>query len=279
MSEEYVTVNQVRIRYMVRGSGPAVLLIHGLGEFLEVWSFNIAALSEYFTVYAIDLPGHGLSEEARHDYTLAFGVKFVVDFMQATGIQHGSLIGHSLSGPLCLGLAMDFPDKVDKVILVGSSGFSEEIPLTYRLATLPLLGDILLGPTVLINKATVRVGMRKQFYNPEIVPEEWIDTAIKYLRMPKRKNTIRKIIKNSSSVTATNTKAIITDRLPLVETPTLIVHGMQDKVVPVDSAYFTCNLIPHAQLKVFDECGHNPQMEKASEFNKLVVAFLTLRCN
>jgi len=274
MNEEYVTVDGLNIRYLVRGTGPVILLVHGLGEFLEGWLFNLVALSEYFTVYAIDLPGHGLSEEPKHDYTLGFYVKFVVNFMAIMGISRASLLGHSMGGPICLSLAVDFPGKLDKLILVDSGGFSNKVSLGYRLATLPLLGDILLGPMLLINKTIIGVGMRRHFYNPEIVPEEWIDAACKYLKRPKRKKTMLNIIKNYTSIGSIHPEASVTDKLPLVKQPTLIIHGMQDKIIPVEHAYNACNLIPHARLEIFNQCGHNPQIEKASEFNEVVLTFL-----
>ena len=274
MNEEYVTVDGLNIRYLIRGTGPVIILVHGLGEFLEGWLFNLAALSEYFTVYAIDLPGHGLSEESKHDYTIGFNVKFVINFMAVMGISHASILGHSMGGPICLSLAVDFPGKVDKLILVDSGGFSNKVSLSYRLATLPLLGNILLGPTLLINKATIGAGMRRQFYNPEIVPEEWIDAAYKHLKRPKRKKIMLNIIRSYTSISSIHPEATVTDKLPRVKQPTLIIHGMQDKVVPVEHAYKACNLIPHARLEIFNQCGHNPQIEKASEFNEVVLAFL-----
>ena len=189
MNEEYVTVDGLSIRYLVGGTGPVIILVHGLGAFLESWIFNFAALSEYLTVYAIELPGHGSSEDPKHDYSLSFYVKFVINLMAKMGISRASILGHSMGGPICISLAVDSPDKVDKLILVDSGGFNNKVSLSYRLATLPLLGNILLGPTLLINRATIRAGMRRQFYNPEIVPEEWIDAAYKHLKRPKRKKT------------------------------------------------------------------------------------------
>lgn len=271
LNEKYVTVEGTTIRYIVRGTGPSVLLIHGFGEFLEIWSYNIAALSEYFTVYAIDLPGHGRSEESKCDYTLAFAANFVVDFMDAMGIQRTSVVGHSVGGVICLSMTIDTPNRIDKLVLVDSGGFSKKAPLIYRLATLPLLGEIVFRPTV---KALIRVGMNGRFCNPEVVTEEWVDMAYKYLKMPKAKNTLLNIVRSNISINGMNPELIVTDKLHLVRSPTLLIHGMQDTFIPVQHAQNAYNLIPHAMLKVIDECGHIPQMEKALEFNEAVLAFL-----
>jgi len=274
MNEKYVTVDGLNIRYLVRGTGPVIILVHGLGEFLEGWLFNLAALSKHYMVYAIDLPGHGLSEESKHNHTIGSNVKFIVNFMATMGIPRASILGHSMGGPICLSLAVDYPEKVDKLILVDSGGFHDKVSWGYRLATIPFLGKILLGSPLLINKATIRFGMRRQFYNPEIVPEEWIDAANKHLRRPKRNEMMLDIIKNYTGIGSIHPEASITNKLPQVQQPTLIIHGMQDNVIPVKHAYNACNLIPHARLEIFDQCGHNPQIEKASKFNELVLAFL-----
>jgi len=274
MNEEYVTVDGLNIRYLVKGTGPVIILVHGLGEFLEAWLFNLTALSKYYTVYAIDLPGHGLSEESVHNHTIGFYVEFVINFMATMGISRSSLLGHSMGGPICLSLAADFSGKVDKLVLVDSGGFHNKVSWGYRLATIPFLGRILLGSPLLINKTTIRFGMRRQFYNPEIVPEEWIDAANKHLRRPKRNEMMLNIIKNYTGIGSIHAEASVSDKLPQVKQPILIIHGMQDKVIPIEHAYNACNLIPHARLEIFDQCGHNPQIEKTSKFNKVVLSFL-----
>jgi 4,5:9,10-diseco-3-hydroxy-5,9,17-trioxoandrosta-1(10),2-diene-4-oate hydrolase len=276
MDERYVDIDGIRTRYVVGGHGPPVLLIHGLGEFLEVWSRNIAPLSEYFNVYAVDLPGHGLSGKPLGSYTLDFTSEFIVHFMQALGIERASLVGHSLGGMVCLSVAISFPDKVDNLVLVDAGGLTKEVPLTYRLATLPVLGHILLGPRLFVNKVTIRMGlkMKRHFYNPNIVDEVWIDAACRYLKRPERKDAIANIIRSSIKPGQMYPGASIVDKLHLVEVPTLVVHGAQDRVVPVRYAQLACELITDARCKVIDECGHCPQIEKAAQFNDLVAAFL-----
>ena len=120
MNEEYIIIDGIKIRRLVSGHGPPILLVHGLGEFLEIWISNIAGLSQKFTVYAMDLPGHGLSEKTREDYTLGFSVNFIAKFMKAAGLHKVNLVGHSLGGAICVGFAMNFPDKVDNLVLVST---------------------------------------------------------------------------------------------------------------------------------------------------------------
>jgi len=273
VNEKYVDVGGYRLRYATEGTGPPVLLIHGFGEFLEVWTFNIAALSKYFSVYALDLPGHGLSEGPIADYTLDCCThRIAVGFMETLGIEHASLVGHSLGGLVCLSVAIHFPKKVDKLVLVDSAGLSKEAPLIYRLATLPVLGDILLKPTI---KPLIKAGMEKGFYNPEIIPDEMVDLSYKYWRTPKFKRALADLLRHNASIDGLHPEVIVTDKLHLVQSPTLLIHGKQDQVIPVDYARLACNLIPNVRCRIFDECGHCPHIEKAAQFNEVVANFLS----
>jgi len=277
VSERYVNIDGISTRYVVGGHGPPVLLIHVLGEFLEVWSRNIAPLSEYFNVYAVDLPGHGLSGKPLGSYTLDFTSEFIVHFMQALGIERANLVGHSLGTVVCLNLAISFPKKINKLVLVDAAGLSKKVPLTYRLATLPVLGHILLGPRLFVNKVTIRMGlkMKRHFYNPNIVDEAWVNATYKYLKRPERNDAILNVIRSNISLGGMYREASIADKLHLVKVPTLVVHGAEDKVIPFRYVQLACKLIPNVKCELIDECGHCPQIEKAAQFNDLVVTFLS----
>jgi 4,5:9,10-diseco-3-hydroxy-5,9,17-trioxoandrosta-1(10),2-diene-4-oate hydrolase len=268
---EYIEVKGVKVRYIVEGSGPPVVLIHGFGQFLEVWWFSIGFLSQYFRVYAMDLPGHGLSKKPPTGYTFSYIIKFIVDFMEVLGIERASLVGHSMGGSICLEGAINYPDKVDRIILVDSGSLSEYVPLLYRLCTLPVLGDILVRPTF---KAGIRHGIKRAFYNPNLVTEDMVNLNYELLKKPGVKDTMLSIIRSGASISGPYPEATIMDKLHLVKSPTLLIHGAQDEVIPVKYARNACRLIPDCRLEIIDECGHCPHIEKASEFSEAVVSFL-----
>jgi len=268
---KYVTVNGITIRYIVRGDGPPILLIHGFGEFVESWAFNIEPLSEHYRVYALDLPGHGLSDKPANGYAFFLSADFVANFMQTLEINRATLIGHSIGGFICLSTAINFPEKVDRLVLIDSGGVSKEMPLRYRLAALPILGEIMVEPTL---KAGLRMGIKGTFYNPDLVTDEMVDMTYKYLRMRGAKRAMLEIIRESTSLRGPVAEAIMTDKLHLIKAPTLVIHGAQDKTVPVDEVENASKLIPKARLAVFEECGHVPHLEKPAEFNETVLAFL-----
>lgn len=271
LDEKYVVVNGVNIRYVVRGTGSPVLLLHGFGEFLETWAFNIGPLSKHYQIYAMDLPGHGLSEKPAIDYSLRFTAKSVTDFMQTVRIEHASLIGHSLGGLISLSIAINSPDKVDKLILVDSGGLTNKVSLQYRLCALPFVCEILVKPTI---KASLRQGIKRAFYNPKHITEGMIALDYKYMKMPGAKQAMLSIIRHSTSLNGPRPEVIMLDKLRRVGAPTLLIHGAQDKIIPLKYAQNACRLIPDARLKVIERCGHIPNIEKASEFNEAVIAFL-----
>ncbi len=269
MDERYINVEGIPIRYVSKGSGPNLLLFHGLGEFLETWSLNIEFLSQYYTLYAVDLPGHGLSQEPKVSYTLDFGTKFAISFMEALEIKHASLIGHSICGLLCLNIAIKFPEKVDQLILVDSASLSgKEAFYFYRLVA--LLNKVVAQPT----KRAILTAAKGAFYNPDIVPEELVNKAYQYLTMPKTKDALLNILRSNVEDKSIKPEMLMDNNLHLVSSPALIIHGIQDRVIPVEYVQDACNLIPEAKLEVFDECGHCPHIEKANEFNQTTLAFL-----
>jgi len=269
MDDRYIDVDGIPIRYVSQGKGPELLLFHGLGEFLETWWGNIDSLSQYYTVYALDLPGHGLSQKPEVSYTLDFATNFALGLMEALGIKHASLIGHSVCGSLCLNLAIKFPEKVDSLILVGSTGLSrKEASFLYRLVT--LLGKFIIEPT----KTAILTGVKRVFYNPDIVTEELVNKAYQYLMMSKTKDALLNVLRSNVDGKSIRPEVVLADRLHLLRSPTLIIHGVQDRVIPVEHARDAYSLIPEVRLEVFDECGRCPHIEKPEGFNQAVIAFL-----
>ena len=271
LEEKYITVNGVRVRYVEKGSGSPVILLHGFGEFLESWVLNIDPLSEHYRVYALDLPGHALSEKPKVDYSLSAAINFVAHFMQVLEIERSSLVGHSIGGLISLKVAISSPEKVHKIISVDSVGLTNNTPLLYRLCALPVLGELFIMPNI---KAGIRQGMKNAFYNPDFVTEEMVELNYKYLKMPGAKRAMLSIIRNGVGFNGSSPDTIIQDKLHLVRVPTMFIHGAQDRVIPLKYARYASRLVPGASLNVIETCGHSPHMEKAAEFNEAVIAFL-----
>jgi len=271
LEHKYITLNGIKVRYVVEGNGPPVLLLHGFGQFLECWLLNIEPLSEKYQVYAIDFPGHGLSDKPRIEYSLPAAVKFLADFMKALKIERASLVGHSIGGLVSLITAINSPEKVDKLILTDCAGLTTETPLFHRLLTFPVIGEILVRPTI---RAGIRRGMRRAFYNPDIITEKMVDLNYMYLKTPGAKEAMLSIIRCSVSLNGPRSEIVAADKLDEVSVPTLLIHGAQDRAIPLKYSMMACRLIPDARLRVIERCGHCPHLEQADEFNEAVLAFL-----
>jgi pimeloyl-ACP methyl ester carboxylesterase len=271
-TERYVTVNGVDIRYAVRGSGYPVLLLHGFCEFLETWDFNLRPLGEHYQVYAMDLPGHGLSDKPYLDYSISFFTEFVVGFMQALGIERAAVVGHSFGGAISISLATSFPKKVDSLVLESSFGLGRDISLLHKLCSVPVLAES--GAKSGGAGPALEQRVNLEFYHPDFAAREIVGRSYSFMRMPEARRVMLNIMHNWVEADGLRLEAIMVDKLPLIKAPTLLIHCEQDNIHPIRLSRNALRLIPGARLKVFSDCGHCPHIEKAADFNKAVIGFI-----
>ncbi len=271
--ERTLTVGGLKVRYVEAGEGEPVVLVHGLGSALNTWNGNIDALAERSRVVALDLPGHGLSDIPRAPYTVESGAKFLVDFIDAMGMKSASLVGNSMGGLLSLKLALGWPEKVNRLVLVDSAGLGREIAWFLRLESLPLLGELMERPSLRQVKSVIR----HLLYDPRHATDELAQELYKYRSRPGAKANLLKNIRRGVNLFGQRREVLLVRDLPTLQTPTLIVWGKQDRIVPVRQAYQAKEAIGRCHLHVCDECGHWPQVEKAAAFNEVVLDFVAPR--
>jgi pimeloyl-ACP methyl ester carboxylesterase len=269
--EAYVTVKGIKIRYAVRGSGSPMLLLHGFGGFLETWAFNIPPLSRRYQVYALDLPGHGLSDKPESGYTTAFAIEHAQGIMNALGIERVTLVGHSLGGAVSINIALSLPERVSQLVLVDSAGLSPRLPWLYRLSSLPVLGNILMS--LAVGPALERSNKRL-FYNVPVLPQDMLDILMTNAYRARAKKTLLEIVRQNAGPRGPRPETVLTGRLSQLKLPTLFVHGAQDKIFPLEHVREAFSLVPNSRVKIFDQCGHCPHIEKVVEFNETVMSFL-----
>ena len=270
--DKYIQVGQINTRYWTSGSkGSIVILLHGIGSSVETWMYNISALAQQHRVYAVDLVGAGRSDKPQVTYSLIYLAQFVKGFMDAHSIECACLVGNSLGGAIALQVALNFPEKVEKLVLGNSLGLGKEITPALRLATLPLVGK-LLKPT----RIGTALALKQCVYEPKLISNEWIELYYQIATLPKVWSALVAIIKTNIDLFGVRPEVYhpIVDSLATITVPTLVLWGRQDRVLPVAHAMVATKGLPRVRLHIFEQCGHWSHVEHSQEFNTFVLEFL-----
>jgi 4,5:9,10-diseco-3-hydroxy-5,9,17-trioxoandrosta-1(10),2-diene-4-oate hydrolase len=271
--DRYVKVGNINTRFWQAGDkGSAVVLVHGLGGFIENWVNNINVLAQRHRVYAMDLVGFGRSDKTplvKDFYTL---VQFISDFMDTQNIKKASLVGNSMGGGLVLQFALRFPQKVARLVLVDNAGMGRDVIIDFRVCSLPFLGEFLIRPSL---KGTEKL-WKEIVYDPALVTPELVKMCYELGSLPGASESLLTVLRagiNLWGQRANLTKSLLKD-LGKIAAPTIIFWGKQDRIIPAAHAQIAASKIPGAELHIFDRCGHMPMFEHPDEFNKIVLDFL-----
>jgi pimeloyl-ACP methyl ester carboxylesterase len=271
---EYKTISVwgLNIRYVEAGDGPVVLLLHGLADSLLSWYCNIDALADAgYRVIAPDLPGSGGSDKPDHlEYDPDSAADFVYDFTQELHVERFSLVGSSAGGLISGLFALEHPEMVEKMALVGSGGFGRRVSWLLRAVLVPVLGDIVYQPWV-----NEKMGITKRlFHRPPPILDELLLQMNHMRQLPGARAAVLRGIRSSITLRGVRKAAYILDRLKSSDVPLMTVWGAEDRIIPVQHAEDVRRELPGSIVEVIPECGHWPQMEKPSVFNPMLIDFL-----
>ena len=275
--DQYVKVGNINTRFWAAGDkGTAVILLHLGGGSVENWVHNINAMAQRHRVYAIDVVGAGRSDKPKlpsnwKDFS-NYTAQFISDFMETLHLERASLVGNCIGGYHSLYFALRFPDKLEKLVLVTSWGFGRDVPFLFQLAKLPIIGEIIIRPS---RKVTAKF-WKSMVYDQALITDETVETYYQIASLPgasKSALTMLRVIEDIRGIRADITR-YLTDNLPTITAPTLIVWGQQDSYRPVAHAYVAKEKIPNSELHILDPCRHLPQLECPDEFNKTLLEFL-----
>lgn len=259
-TSRYVQVFGQNIHYYDAGSGPAVILIHGLTADAAIWRENIGPLSHRFRVLALDQIGSGKSDKPLINYSVGTRIDFLYGFMKALDIEKASLVGNSLGGWIAAGFALEHPGMVEKLVLVDSGGYA-------------LAGPIPPSVKRVLNAATLsdtRWAMQAGFYNDEkFVTDEAVLEAFE-----SRLNNSSYMIERTLE-SAQRSEDVLDGRLSALKMPTLIVWGKYDEIILVERAERFQRDIADSRVVLIDNAGHVPMLEQPQEFNRVVLDFLS----
>jgi pimeloyl-ACP methyl ester carboxylesterase/nitrite reductase/ring-hydroxylating ferredoxin subunit len=264
---ETVVVDGIRTNYHDMGSGDPVVLIHGSGPGVSAWAnwrLTLPPLSERFRVLAPDVLGFGYTERPRDiRYDLDTWTGHLVGFLDALGLERVSVVGNSFGGALALNLATRHPRRVDRLVLMGSVGVS------FRLT--PGL-DAVWGfePSLPHMRALLDVFA----YDHSLVSDDLAQLRLEAATRPGAHEAYSSMFP-APRQDRVDAMTLDEDLIRAIEHPTLVVHGRDDRVIPVSNSLRLHELIDDSRLHVFGRCGHWVQIEHEAAFNRLISDFLS----
>jgi 2-hydroxy-6-oxonona-2,4-dienedioate hydrolase len=258
--DKEIAVFGQKIHYVEAGSGPTVILLHGLGGSTQNWMFTIGALAEKYHVIAPDQIGFGKSDKPLINYRIRTYVDFLDEFWKQLNIEHATLLGNSMGGWIAAAYAVAFPARVDRLILVDSTGYPP--PAGFDKQSLYAL-----NPTT---KEGMKAMAQKVFFNKNFSSDAVVDQILAQRLAAGDGYTINMLIES-----VIRNEDFLDSRIQSIKQPSLIIWGREDRLTPLSDGERFKRDIANSTLVVLDQCGHFPQVEKAAEFNAAVMKFLT----
>jgi pimeloyl-ACP methyl ester carboxylesterase len=274
---EWIEVEELRIHYLVAGRTDApILLLHGGGYDSALLSYrqSIGPVSQHHRVFAPDWPGYGESDKPKMRYSTEYYVDFLGQLLDALGLEKASLVGISMGGAISLGFSLRWPQRVEKLVLVDSHGLGREVPgraMSYLIVRLPFLNN-LVWAVLGRSRRMIRWSLQSIFYDPHVVSGGLVDEVFQVANKPGVGQAWRSWQRNEIGLSGFRTNFV--DKLHTLAVPTLILHGAEDRYVPVSWARRAHTLIKDSELCILPQCGHWLTREKPTEFNRVVLGFL-----
>jgi pimeloyl-ACP methyl ester carboxylesterase len=267
----FIDLDGVRVHYQEAGDigAPALVLIHGFASSTLVWSkvfLDLAAAG--FRVIAVDMLGYGYSGKPRNgEYTIDGQAKVLMQMLDRLGIKRAVIVGSSYGGAVAATCALDYPGRVEKLVLVGTVNNNRPLEFTLmRVFGAPLVGDVV-SPLLIGSRRLLRMRMKRVYDRHSwVLDERRVDARHRPLRAA---GTQRAIIR---TVREWNAERISRDA-HLIQQPTLLLWGENDREIPVADGERLHNEIPGSRLIVFLNCGHLPHEEYPEAFTRLVSEF------
>jgi pimeloyl-ACP methyl ester carboxylesterase len=274
METKTATLHGREVTYAEAGSGPVLLLIHGIGGTCESWEVVIDLLARHHTVIAPDLPGHGASAPGAGDYSIGAFAAGLRDLLVALGHDRATLVGHSLGGGIAMQFAYQFPEIIERLVLVSSGGLGSEVSSVLRAAALPganLFIAATAGPGRVAGSAVAR-GLAAVGLQPKA---DVAEVARGYASLADPDHRAAFLATLRSVVGTGGQRVNAGDRLYLTEgVPVLVIWGARDPIIPVQHGEEARRAIPGSRLEIFDGVGHMPQVEEPGRFVAVLERFL-----
>jgi pimeloyl-ACP methyl ester carboxylesterase len=261
--------------YRRAGSGPPVVLVHGMVNSSRHWAAVAERLADRYDVIAPDLVGHGDSATPRGDYSLGAHASVIRDLLSSLGIERATLVGHSLGGGVAMVFFWQFPQRVERLALISSGGLGRDVSPLLRTASLPgVKGLISAAAHPLVTNGMHRAGARLRERGSGLgVQLQAVSRALRPLETPGAREafvqTLRAVIDPRGQRVSAN------DRLYLLRgMPTLIAWGERDHTIPIAHGIAAHQTIPHSRFETLPKAAHFPHLEDPDGLAAALADFL-----
>lgn len=261
---DYVTLEGARIRYSVRGKGPAVMMVHGFASSLNAWDTVVGPLSKSHKVVALDLKGFGWSDRPAGDYSPAAQARIVLALANHLGLEDFDLVAHSWGASVALRLALDAPERVRKIALYDAWVYAEQMPTFFWWSRTPFLGEFMFD---LWYTERTDEKMASAFYDKRYVTEAFVEVVEEQVNRPGTVAAALQAVRDQRYEEYQQNYRKITHE-------TLLLWGEDDVVTRLEFGKVLAADLPNARLITYPRCGHFPMIEANSQSTRDLLDFL-----
>ncbi|BCO36786.1 alpha/beta hydrolase [Mycobacterium heckeshornense] len=276
-SLQFRTIHGYRRAFRIAGSGPAILLIHGIADNSTTWATVQAKLAQRFTVIAPDLLGHGQSDKPRADYSVAAYANGMRDLLSVLDIDRVTVVGHSLGGGVAMQFAYQFPQLVERLVLVATGGVTKDVNIVLRWASLPMGGEALALLRLPLVLPSLQIAGRAagRLFGSTALGRDLPDVLRILADLPEPKassaftRTLRAVVDWRGQMVTMLDRCYLTKSVPVQ-----LIWGTDDVVVPVSHAWMAHAAMPGSRLEIFENSGHFPFHDDPNRFIEVVERFI-----
>lgn len=265
---QIIELNGRSTHYIQRGAGAPLIFIHGFFFDTFMWHDSLDYFADRYTVYALDLWGHGYSSRTPLDYGYPLFTEQVLSFMDHFNIPKASLVGQSMGAGTIMNFALNNRERVDKMVLVDAAGLPNPLPLMGKLSNLPRVGEFLYGMKGnFVRKMTLG---NTFIHNKALLTEDFVERATRFQKIQGSTEAMLYITRKEFFDTLSDE----IEALGQMAVPALIVWGRQEKAIAVSIGRKLKEMLPGSRLEILDQAGHCSNMDQPDLFNHHTLRFL-----
>lgn len=271
-TSKFMAVDDLVIHYQDEGTGPTLVLLHGVASSLHTWDDWVKRLSPHYRILRIDMPGHGLTgnDPTVERYQIAYMVDKLEKFLNKLSVDDVYLAGNSLGGYIAWNYALHRPDRVKKMVLLDAAGFPQDMPFIMNFAALPVIGEM---SAFMMPKFIVNMNIDAAYGDDDKVRDSLTQ---RYFDLTMRQGNREALINVFRTMKEQSKNPHLGDRVKEIKTPTLLMWGDQDEWVPLEVLRQFEQALPNSQTIVYEGVGHMPMEELPVQTSRDAHGFFTL---